>query len=71
MSPASQRFFIHNCIYLRILIISNLVKFLGTNSLSVLMCCKAVNQTIIKHDTVTVCMNKSMLQFVINVDPLV
>jgi len=47
--PASQRFFIHSCIYLRIFIISYLATFLGTNStnsLSVLMCRKAVNQSI-------------------------
>jgi len=41
MRPASQ-FFTHNCIHLRILFISNLVTFFGTNSLSVLMCRKAV-----------------------------
>jgi len=41
MRPASQRFFIHSCIYLRILIIS----YLATNSLSVLMYHKAVNQS--------------------------
>jgi len=46
MRPASQRFFIHNYIHLRILFISNLVTFFGTNSLSVLMCRKAVNQSI-------------------------
>jgi len=46
MKPASQRFFIQNCIYLRILIIFYLATFLGTNSLSVLMCRKAVNQSI-------------------------
>jgi len=46
MRPASQHFFIHNCIHLRILIISNLVTFLGTNSFSVLICRKAVNQSI-------------------------
>jgi len=46
MRPASQRFFIHSCIYPRILIISYLATFLGTNSLFVLMCRKAVNQTI-------------------------
>jgi len=46
MGPASQRFFIHRCIYLRILIISCLATFRGTNSLSVLMCRKAVNQSI-------------------------
>jgi len=45
MRPASQRFFIHSCIYLRILIISYLATFLGTNSLSVLICRKAVNQS--------------------------
>jgi len=45
MRPASQRFFIHSCIYLRILNISYLATFLGTNSLSVLMCLKAVNQS--------------------------
>jgi len=43
MRPASQRFFIHSCIYLRILIISYLATFLGSNSLSVLICRKAVN----------------------------
>jgi len=47
MRLASQRFFIiHSCIYLWILIISYLAAFLGTNSLYVLMCCKAVNQSI-------------------------
>jgi len=46
MRPASHRFFIHSCIYLRILIISCLTTFLSTNSLSVLMCRKAVNQSI-------------------------
>jgi len=45
MRPASQRFFIHSCIYVRILIISYLATFLGTNSLSVLMCRKTVNQS--------------------------
>jgi len=45
MRPASQRFFIHSCIYIRTLIISDLATFLGTNSLSVLMCRKAVNQS--------------------------
>jgi len=44
MWPASQRFFIQSCIYLRILIFFCLATFLGTNSLSVLMCRKAVNQ---------------------------
>jgi len=49
MRPASQRFFIHMQLYLWILIISYLATFLGTNtnSLSVLMCRKAVNQSII------------------------
>jgi len=48
MRPASQRFFIHNCIHLRILIISNLVTFLGTNSLSVLNAVKqSINQSIL------------------------
>jgi len=46
MRPASQRFFVHSCIQLQILIISYLATFLGTNSLSVLMCRKAVNQSI-------------------------
>jgi len=45
MRPASQRFFKHSYISLRILIISYLATFLGTNSLSVLMCRKAVNQS--------------------------
>jgi len=45
MRPACRRFFIHSCIYLRILIISYLATFLGTNSLSVLKCRKAVNQS--------------------------
>jgi len=48
MRPASQRFFIHSNIFLRIVIISYLATFLGTNSLSVLMCRKAVNQSILK-----------------------
>jgi len=47
MRPASQRFFIHSCIHLRILIIPYLATFLGTKSLSVLMCRKAVNQSTI------------------------
>jgi len=46
MRPASQRFFIHSCIYLRIVIISYLATLLGTNSLSLLMCHRAVNQSI-------------------------
>jgi len=53
MRLASQRFFIHsNCIYLRILTISYLATFLGTNSHSV-MCRnfrKAVNQSINYHE---------------------
>jgi len=47
MRPASQRFFIHSCIYLRILIISYLAMFVGTNSHSVLICRKAVSQSIL------------------------
>jgi len=43
MRLASQRFFIHSCIYLRVLIISYLATSLDTNSFSVLMCHKAVN----------------------------
>jgi len=43
---ASQRFFIHSCIYLRILIISYLASFLGTDSLSVLIFCSSVKQSI-------------------------
>jgi len=46
MRLASQHFFIYSSIYLRILIISYLAKFLGTYSLSVLMCRKAVNQSV-------------------------
>jgi len=46
MRPASQRFLMHSYIYLRILIISYLATFLGTNSLSVLICRKAINQSI-------------------------
>jgi len=59
MRSASQRFFIHSCIYLQIFIISILATFLGTNSLSVLMCRKAVNQSILGYcgapDTRKVC----------------
>jgi len=48
MRSASQRFFIHSCIYLWIVIISYLATFLGTNSLSMLMCCcKAVTQSLV------------------------
>jgi len=43
MRPASQRFFIHSCIYLWILIICYLATFLGTNSL---LCWCAVKQSI-------------------------
>jgi len=46
MRPASQRLFIRSCIYLRIVIISCSATFLGTNSLYMLMCRKAVNQSI-------------------------
>jgi len=46
MRLASHRFFKNSCIYLRILIISYLATLLGTNSLSVLLCRKAVNQSI-------------------------
>jgi len=42
MRPASQRFFIHSCIYLRILITSYLATILA---LSVLMCRKPVYQS--------------------------
>jgi len=41
-----QRFFIHSCIYLRILVISYLAMFHDTNSPFALMCRKAVNQSI-------------------------
>jgi len=47
MRPASQRFFIHSCSYLRILITPYLATFLGTSSLSVLMCRKTINQSIL------------------------
>jgi len=46
MRPVSQRFLIHCSIYVLILIISYLATFLGTNSLYVLMCRKAVIQTL-------------------------
>jgi len=52
MRPASKRFFIHSCFYLRLLIVSYLSTFLGTNSLSVLMCRKAVNQSILTYDVI-------------------
>jgi len=50
MRPASQRFFIHSCIYLRILIVSYLATFLGTNSLSMCWCAvkQSINQSINK-----------------------
>jgi len=43
MRPASQRFFIHSCIYLRILIISYLATFLG---IIAFLCWCAVKQSI-------------------------
>jgi len=52
MRPASQRFFIHSCIYLRIMIISYSATFFGTNNLSVLMCRKEVNQSICSTSTI-------------------
>jgi len=56
MRSASQRFYIHSCICLRILIISYIATFLGTNSLSVLMCYKAVNQfTVAVSNVITSC----------------
>jgi len=55
MRLASQRFFIHSCIYLRILIISYLSTFLGTNSLSVLIAVKqSINQSIIREQNLVV-----------------
>jgi len=51
---ASQRFFIHSCIYLRILIKCYLATVLGTNSLSVLMCRKAINQSINAADSTNI-----------------
>jgi len=54
MRPAIQRFFIYSYIYLRILIVSYLATFLGTNSLSVLMCLKqSVNQSINPKSTMS------------------
>jgi len=58
MRPASQCFFIHSCIYLRILIISYLATFLGTNSLYVMICRKAVNQSIVTIWT-SYCLSKN------------
>jgi len=52
----------HRCIYLRILIISYLATFLGTNSLYVLMCRKAVSQSI-KQSIETIMSNKVELHF--------
>jgi len=46
MRPASQRFFIHSCIYLRILIISYLATFLGNAALIAFLCWCAVKQSI-------------------------
>jgi len=70
MRPAGQRFFMHMCIYLRILIISYLETFLGTNSLSVLMCRKAINQsmnvqkpTAIYDRNITIALTGLMLEF--------
>jgi len=61
MRPASQRSFIHSCINLRILIMSYLATFLDTNSFSVLMCRKAVNQSI--HTNVTITPDDSTRNF--------
>jgi len=55
MRPAGQCFFIHCCIYLRILIISYLATFLGSNSLSVLMYHKAINQSISSLSPSSIC----------------
>jgi len=60
MRLASQHFFIHRCICLRILIISCLATFLGTNSLSVLMCRKAVNQSTFYQIFSWIILNKIM-----------
>jgi len=74
MRLASQRFFIHSCVYLRILIISYLATFLGTNSLSVLMYRKAVNQSLNSHYIIQVLLilryftyYKLILHFFINI----
>jgi len=65
MRPASQRFFIHNCIHLRILIISNLEHFLA---LIAFLCCCAVKQSInqcqdfnIAHSTIAIIANPRCL----------
>jgi len=52
MRPANQHFFIHSCVFLRILIISSLATFLVTNSFSVRMCREAVNQSTLSLLTV-------------------
>jgi len=73
MRPASQRFFTHSCIYLRILIISYLATFLGTNSLSVLMCRKAVNQSsVYKSQNTSVCktITTTILALMLNITRL-
>jgi len=52
MRPASQRFFIHSCIYLRILIISYLATFLGTSLITFLCWCavkQSINQPLSRH----------------------
>jgi len=54
-------FLIHSFIYLRIVIISYLATFLGTNSLSVLMCRKAINQSI-NQSCLNVCIDIRMLR---------
>jgi len=64
--PASQCFFIHSCIYLRTLIISYLATFLGINGLSVLMCRKAVNQSIDFDDFCICFRSKSVLCMTLN-----
>jgi len=69
MRLASQRFFIglHSCIFLRILIISYLATFLGTYSLSVLMCRKAVDQSInLEWDGMSIASRDQMLYFLMN-----
>jgi len=60
--PSSQRFFIHSCIYLRILIISYLATSPGTDSLSVLMCRKAVNHNNTKKQSINQSINQSIRQ---------
>jgi len=63
LRPASQRFFIHSCIYLRILIISYLATFLGTYSLFVLMCRKAVNQSMLIWRWIFIAFTAEVLHF--------